>query len=107
MEKLEYLNLRANKLAEMSMIERLYVFPKLNDLNVINNPVENAASSFNILLADVLAKRPGMKRFCKMDISENNLLEAVFLAQFKHEKAERERKAKEAAEALAAEAGNE
>lgn len=107
MEKLEYLNLRANKLSEMSMIERLYVFPKLNDLNVINNPVENAASSFNILLADVLAKRPGMKRFCKTEIGEGNLLEAVFLAQYKHEKSERERKAKEAAEALAAEAANE
>lgn len=107
MEKLEYLNLRANKLSEMAMVERLYVFPKLIDLNVINNPVEQAASSFNVFLAEVLCKRPGMKRFCKVDVAESNLLEATFLAQFKHEKAEKKRKEDEAAAAAAEAAANE
>ena len=107
MEKLEYLNLRANKLTEMAMVERLYVFPKLIDLNVINNPVEQAASSFNVFLAEVLCKRPSMKRFCKVDVAESNLLEATFLAQFKHEKAEKKRKEEEAAAAAAEAAANE
>lgn len=80
MEKLEYLNLRANKLGDMPMVERLYVFPKLTDLNVINNPVEQACTSFNIFVAEMLIKRPGMKRICKHEVTEANLLESVYLA---------------------------
>jgi Leucine-rich repeat (LRR) protein len=79
LEKLEYLNLRANKIGSLDQIERLYVFAQLSDLNVINNPVEQTSSSFNVLLADVLAKRPKMVRFCKHRVTEANLLEAVHL----------------------------
>lgn len=104
LEKLEYLNLRANKIASMEQVERLYTsFPTLSDLNVINNPVELSASSFNVLLAEILVKRPAMKRFCKHSITEANLLEAVYLGQFKWEKAEVKRKAEEAAAAAAEE----
>lgn len=40
LEKLEYLNLRANRLISMEQVERLYAFANLKDLSVINNPVE-------------------------------------------------------------------
>ena len=40
LEKLEYLNIRANKIGAMDQVERLYVFANLSDLSVINNPVE-------------------------------------------------------------------
>jgi internalin A len=40
LEKLEYLNLRANKIGSMEHVERLYAFATLTDLSVINNPVE-------------------------------------------------------------------
>jgi len=40
LEKLEYLNLRANKIGSMEHLERLYAFATLTDLSVINNPVE-------------------------------------------------------------------
>lgn len=54
-----------------------------------------------MLLAEVLIKRPGMKRFCKHEVVEANLLEAVYLGQFRWEKAEVKRKADEAAAAAA------
>jgi Leucine-rich repeat (LRR) protein len=69
LDKLQYLNLRANKISTLDQIERLYVFAQLSDLNVINNPVEQTISSFNVLLADVLCKRPQMVRFCKHKVS--------------------------------------
>lgn len=59
-----------------------------------------------MIVAEVLAKNPKIKRFCKQDITESNLLEAVYFKQFKWTKSEEERKrklaeekAKEAAEA--------
>lgn len=84
------------------MVERLYVFPKLIDLNVINNPAENACTSFNIFVAEILAKRPSMKRICKHDVTEANLLEAVYLQQYKHEKALAEAARQKALEEAAA-----
>jgi len=59
---------------------------------VLNNPVEQNASSFNVLLADVLAKNPKIKRFCKHVVQESNLLEAVYFKQYKWGKAEEARK---------------
>ncbi len=69
---MEYLNLRGNKIASLEVLERLYKNDKLRDINVLNNPVEQNASSFNILVAEVLVKNPKMKRFCKHTITEVN-----------------------------------
>jgi len=79
----------------MEILERLYQFPNLKDINVLNNPVEQNATSFNLLVAEVLIKRPKIARFCKHLITEANKLEAVYLAKYKWEKAEEERKRKE------------
>ncbi len=98
LEQLEYLNLRGNKIATLEVLERLFKNEKLRDINVLNNPVEQNASSFNILVAEVLVKNPKMKRFCKHTITETNQLEAVYLAKFKWTKSEEERKRKEAEE---------
>lgn len=67
-ETLEYINLRANKVTKMEELERLYKNPLLKDINVLNNPVEQNCSSFNVLVAEVLAKNPKLKRFCKHEI---------------------------------------
>jgi hypothetical protein len=80
------------------VLERLFKNEKLRDINVLNNPIEQNASSFNILVAEVLVKNPKMKRFCKHTITETNQLEAVYLAKFKWTKSEEERKRKEAEE---------
>lgn len=103
-ETLEYLNIRANKVASMEQFERLYKNPLLRDINVLNNPIETQASSFNVLLAEVLAKNPKIKRFCKHEVKEANLLEAVYFKQFKWVRSEEERKRKLAEEKAKAEA---
>ncbi len=93
--ELEYISLRGNKIPNMEVLERLNQFPSLKDINVLNNPVEQNASSFNMLVAEVLIKRPKIARFCKHKITEANQLEAVHLAKFKWQKSEEERKRKE------------
>jgi protein phosphatase 1 regulatory subunit 7 len=39
-ENLEYINLRANKIANMEFLEKIFKNEKLRDINVLNNPVE-------------------------------------------------------------------
>lgn len=96
---LEYLNLRTNvKLASLDDIFRLFEnFKTINDLNLLNCAVETEYSSMNILIADILTKntmlnKPGLKRFCKIEISDKHKLESVYLSKYKWEKAEEERK---------------
>jgi hypothetical protein len=64
----------------------------LKDINILNCPLELDYSSMNMLIADVLAKNPAMSRFCKVTITDKHKLEAVYLAKFKWNKAEEERK---------------
>ena len=98
---LEYLNLRTNKVAEMADVFRLIKFPALIDLNLINCPIELNFSSMNILICQVLSNQPNpkIKRFCKVEITDVNRLEAVYYADFEWQKAEEKRKAEEAEKA--------
>ena len=102
LESLQAINLRSNKIASKDAVKNLFQFPNLTDINVINNPVDQNETSFNMLLADMLIKRPQLKRFCKTVIEESHLLEAVYLARYRHEKEEAERKKREAEEAARA-----
>lgn len=99
LESLEWINLRANKIVNMEFIERLLKCEKLQDINILNNPIEQNSSSFNMLVAEVLTKKPTLKRFSKCVVTESNQLEAVYLKQFKWTKSEEERKKKAAEEA--------
>lgn len=108
---LEYLNLRSNGIPNMEVMFKLFQYPALTDLNVINCPVELSMSSMNIFVAEVLIKFPKTVRFCKIKIEDNHRVEAVHLADFKWRKAEEarleeERLKKEEEERLAAEEGN-
>ena len=58
----------------------------------------------NLFVAQVLIKNPAIKRFCKVTITDQNKLEAVYLAQHQWEKAEEERKRIEEEEKRKAEA---
>lgn len=95
---LEYLNLRTNKIAILEDVFRLFdIYKTISDINLINCPVELEYSSMNIMIADVLVKnsllnKPGLKRFCKIEITDKHKLEAVYLAQYKWQKAEEKRK---------------
>ena len=103
-EKLESINLRSNKISSMDFIDRLLKWERLTDINVLNNPVEMNVSSFNILVADVLARKPSMVRFCKHKVGEANRLEAWYYKQYKWQRSEEERYKREEEERRKAEA---
>jgi Leucine-rich repeat (LRR) protein len=101
---LEYLNLRSNKIPNMENLAKIFAFPNLRDINVINCPVELSFSSMNVFIAEVLIRNTKMQRFCKVEINDSHKLEAVFLAKYNHKKAEDERKRLEEEEKAKAEA---
>ena len=45
----------------------------------------------NVFIADALARKPDLTRFCKVDINDRNRNEAVFVAKYKWNKAEEEK----------------
>ena len=95
LDGLTYLNLRGNKIPNMEQLQRLFQFAALVDINVLSCPIERQASSFNLLLAEVLIINPRIKRFCKTAVTDANLYEAVYLARYRWEKSEEERIRKE------------
>ena len=104
-EGLAIINMRGNKLQTLDQVERLYAtFPNLSDINILGNPVEKQMPSFNLLIAEVLIKNPKIKRFSKVEITDQHKLEAVFLAKYRWTKMEEERKKKEEEERKKAEA---
>lgn len=106
---LKYLNLRTNALPTMEDAYRLLTgYPELDDINLINCPCELAFSSMNLMVGKMLSKKTALKRFCKVDITDQHRLEAVYLAKYEWTKAEEEAKRlaeEEAAKAAAEEAG--
>jgi Leucine-rich repeat (LRR) protein len=95
-ESLQYINLRGNKVPDLAAVERLYtLFPTIQDINILGNPVEKQLPAFNLLISEVLIKNPKIKRFSKVQITDQHKLEAVFLARMRWEKSEEERKKKE------------
>lgn len=97
--QLEYLNLRRNNIDKLEVIEKLFNFKQLSDINVMNNPIDLNASSREVLIAQVLHKNPNLKRFNKQQVTEKHLLAALHYGKYKHEKDEAERKRLEAIEA--------
>ena len=99
---LEKLNLHANKLGDIDNVCRLFQFPLLVDINVMKNPVETNSTHFSLLIAEIVAKNTKIQRFCKVKITEQNKLEAVHLAKYRFDKAEKARLEKLKADAAAA-----
>lgn len=106
LENLQYLNLRGNKIPNLEQLQKLFQYPNLTDINVLSCPVERVFTSFNLLIAEVLILNPKIKRFCKVEITDANKLEAVYLAKFRWQKSEEERLRKEEEERRKAEAEN-
>ena len=93
--------MRHNSFESLEVVFRIFQFPNLKDVNILNNPVELEMSSFNIVMAEFLGKKPSLERVCKRKVTDANKLEAVHLAHYKWNKAEEKRKADEAAAAAA------
>jgi hypothetical protein len=70
-------------------------------------PIERNASSLNLLIAEVLIQNPKIKRFCKTEITDQNKLEAVYLAKFRWNKEQEAKKAEEEKKRLEGEAAEE
>ncbi len=80
-ESLQYINLRGNKVPDLASVERLYTtFPNIQDINILENPVQKDRPSFNLVIAEVLIKFAKIKRFSKVEITDQHRLEAVYLA---------------------------
>ena len=103
MPELEYVNLRHNNLETLETCFKIFQFPKVIDISIINNPIDKAFSSFELMLAEFLIKKPSIQRFCKERVQECNQLEAVHLAHYRWDIAEAKRKADEEAARKAAE----
>ena len=102
------INLRENKIGNNETIKRLFQFAQLSDINVIDNPV--APPDSNILMLEVLILNTKITRFNKISVEKEDLLEAIYLSEYKWVESEKERirkKRKEEEEAAkAAEAEN-
>lgn len=70
LEELVTLNLRNNVIKDLENALRVFMFPKLADINLLNNPIEREASSLEVLMADFLAKKTSLTRFCKIKVTE-------------------------------------
>lgn len=102
---LEKLNLHGNNLPDLEVLFKLMAaFPTAVDINVTKNPVEQNATHFNLLLAEVMTKNTKIQRFCKVKIEERNKMESVHLQDYRWQVAEAKRieEEKKAAEADAA-----
>lgn len=107
LDELVYLNLRHNNIRELESAFKVFQFPKVTEVNFLNNPVEREASSLEVLMARFIVQCPRMTRFCKQQVTEQMKLIAVYQAQYLFTKSEAERKKREEAEAAALEKENE
>lgn len=64
----------------------------MKDINVYKNAVEINATSFNVLMASVLAKNTKLQRFCKFKVEDGHKLEAFYLGQFNWEREEEKKR---------------
>jgi len=101
---IEVINLRGTSINTFDHLKHIFQYTTLKDLNVLNTNLEENASSFNMLLAEILNIYHTLTRFCKVEISEQHKYEALYLAEFRWRKSEEERKRKEEEERLKAEA---
>ena len=78
LDELVTLNLRNNGIKDLENALRVFMFPKLTEINLLNNPIERESSSLEVLMADFLIKKPSITRFCKIKVIEAHKLHAVY-----------------------------
>jgi len=54
MDELVTLNLRSNNIKDLETALRVFQFPKVTEINFLNNPIDRDASSFEVFMADFL-----------------------------------------------------
>ena len=101
---IEVINLRGTSFHNLDNLKNIFQFTTLKDLNILHTHLEDNASSFNMLLAEILNIYHGLERYCKVTITDQHKYEALYLAEYRWKKSEEERKRKEEEERLKAEA---
>lgn len=103
MPAIEHINLRETKIASLANLKNIFQFGSLRNLNIVDTPLETDATSFNMLLAEVIILYHGLVKFCKVTITEQHKYESLYLSEYRWRKAEEERKRKEEEEKQKAE----
>lgn len=101
------LNLAGTRVSQLDNIKHLlglFTMETLRDLNISDTPLENNASSFNFLLAEILILFPKLATYCETEVTDKHRYEALYTAQYRWEKKEEERKRKEEEQRLKEEA---
>ena len=104
MPALETLDLSENRINSLDDLKNIFQFATLTDLNILGTPLETNATSFNMLLAEIMILFHGLGRFWEVDVTEQHKYEGLYLAEYRWRKAEEERLRKEEEERLKAEA---
>jgi Leucine-rich repeat (LRR) protein len=92
---IETINLRRTGFNSLDNLKNIFQFTTLKNLNVLETNMEENASSFNMLLAEVLLNYRGLTHFCKVEIADQHKYESLYLAEYRWRKSEEERKRKE------------
>lgn len=104
MPAIESINLRETKLSSLENLKNIFQLGSLKNLNILETPLERDATSFNMLLAEIMILFRGLERFCKVKVSEQHRYEGLYLAEYRWRKSEEERLQREEEERLKAEA---
>ena len=86
MTRLKTLNLSLTKIANLDNLKHCFKFETLRELNVLETPLERNASSFNLLLAEILILFPALENYCETEITDQHRYEGVYVAKYRWEK---------------------
>ena len=103
MISIESINLRETKVSSLTGLKNIFQFGSLRNLNILETPLETEATSFNMLLAEIMILYRGLERFWKVTVTEQHKYEGLFLAEYRWRKSEEERIRKEQEEKQKAE----
>jgi internalin A len=104
MASIEELNLSNSKINSIDNLKHIFQFGTLKNLDIQGTPLEQQASSFNMLMAELVNIYHGLTHFCRVEITDQHKYESLYLSEYRWRKAEEERIRKEEEERLKAEA---
>ena len=70
----------------MDNLKHVFKFETLRDLNITGTNLEEKASSFNFLLAEVLILFPALEKWCDREITDQHRYEGLYVAKYRWEK---------------------
>ncbi len=84
------INLAETKILNIENLKNIFAIETLEKLNIRNTHLETSASSFNMLMSEILILYPGMKEFCEVEVNDQHRFEALYASRYRWEKKEEE-----------------